>query len=206
MSNARGPGRESKVGGRAVNRCAVAGALSRVLADTYTLYLTSHNFYWNVTGPAFTTLRAAFMEQYTELWNALDPIAERIRALGEWAPGSYASFELLTSLDDPPQDATRRGGDGADSDSGARGRGPNGTHGFSGGAERQRPADTVLAGHANRNPREVHVDAAKYGRSAGVAGRDSGIGRQLARAVITSELYPQSAPRFPVCKPAAPSR
>jgi starvation-inducible DNA-binding protein len=55
-----------------------------LLADTYTLYLTTHNFHWNVTGPMFNTLHAMFMTQYTELWNAVDPIAERIRSLGMW--------------------------------------------------------------------------------------------------------------------------
>jgi starvation-inducible DNA-binding protein len=90
------------IGIGADDRSAIAGALSRVLADTYTLYLTTHNFHWNVTGPLFTAFHAAFMEQYTELWNALDSIAERIRALGAWAPGSYAAFTSLTSLDDAP--------------------------------------------------------------------------------------------------------
>src|SRR6185437_7695272 len=63
------------------DRAAIAQGLSRLLADTYTLYLTTHNFHWNVTGPMFNTLHQMFMEQYTELWNAVDPIAERIRAL-----------------------------------------------------------------------------------------------------------------------------
>jgi starvation-inducible DNA-binding protein len=71
------------------DRAAIAQGLSRLLADTYTLYLTTHNFHWNVTGPMFNTLHAMFMQQYTELWNAVDPIAERIRALGHVAPGSY---------------------------------------------------------------------------------------------------------------------
>ncbi len=61
--------------------------LSRLLADTYTLYLTTHNFHWNVTGPMFNTLHTMFMGQYTELWNAVDPVAERIRSLGHFAPG-----------------------------------------------------------------------------------------------------------------------
>jgi starvation-inducible DNA-binding protein len=83
-------------------RAAIAQGLSKVLADTYTLYLTTHNFHWNVTGPMFNTLHAMFMEQYTELWNAVDPIAERIRALGHWAPGSYGQFRSLASLKDAP--------------------------------------------------------------------------------------------------------
>ena len=61
------------------DRAAIAGGLSKLLADTYTLYLTTHNFHWNVNGPMFNTLHAMFMVQYTELWNAVDPIAERIR-------------------------------------------------------------------------------------------------------------------------------
>jgi len=84
------------------DRAAIAEGLSRLLADTYTLYLTTHNFHWNVTGPMFNSLHAMFMEQYTELWNAVDPIAERIRALGHVAPGSYAQYAQLSSLPDAP--------------------------------------------------------------------------------------------------------
>jgi len=84
------------------DRRAIADGLSRLLADTYTLYLTTHNFHWNVTGPMFNTLHAMFMQQYTELWNAVDPIAERIRALGHTAPGSYAQFGQLASIPDVP--------------------------------------------------------------------------------------------------------
>ncbi len=84
------------------DRAAIAQGLSRLLADTYTLYLTTHNFHWNVTGPMFNSLHAMFMTQYTELWNAVDPIAERIRALGHPAPGSYAQFSKLSSLPDAP--------------------------------------------------------------------------------------------------------
>ena len=84
------------------DRAAIAQGLSRLLADTYTLYLTTHNFHWNVTGPMFNSLHAMFMEQYTELWNAVDPVAERIRSLGHHAPGSYAEFGKLTSLADVP--------------------------------------------------------------------------------------------------------
>jgi starvation-inducible DNA-binding protein len=83
-------------------RAAIAGGLSKLLADTYTLYLTTHNFHWNVTGPMFNTLHVMFMEQYTELWNAVDPIAERIRSLGHPAPGSYAQFGQLASIADVP--------------------------------------------------------------------------------------------------------
>ena len=84
------------------DRAAIAQGLSRLLADTYTLYLTTHNFHWNVTGPMFNTLHTMFMAQYTELWNAVDPIAERIRSLGHAAPGSYAQFAKLSGLPDAP--------------------------------------------------------------------------------------------------------
>jgi starvation-inducible DNA-binding protein len=84
------------------DRAAIAQGLSKLLADTYTLYLTTHNFHWNVTGPMFNTLHLMFMTQYTELWNAVDPIAERIRSLGHPAPGSYAQFGKLSSIADAP--------------------------------------------------------------------------------------------------------
>jgi starvation-inducible DNA-binding protein len=90
------------IGLSAKDRAAIAGGLSKLLADTYTLYLTTHNFHWNVTGPMFNTLHVMFMGQYTELWNAVDPIAERIRSLGHPAPGSYAQFGALTTLKDAP--------------------------------------------------------------------------------------------------------
>ena len=91
------------IGIDAADRAAIAGGLSKLLADTYTLYLTTHNFHWNVTGPMFNTLHLMFMAQYTELWNAVDPIAERIRSLGHPAPGSYAQFGRLSSIDDVPE-------------------------------------------------------------------------------------------------------
>ncbi len=72
--------------------------LSHLLADSYTLYLKTHNFHWNVEGPMFNTLHVMFMDQYTELWTALDLIAERIRALGHYAPGSYKQYAKLTSI------------------------------------------------------------------------------------------------------------
>lgn len=84
------------------DRAAIAKGLSRLLADTYTLYLTTHNFHWNVTGPMFNTLHLMFMAQYTELWTAVDPVAERIRSLGHAAPGSYAQFSALASVPDVP--------------------------------------------------------------------------------------------------------
>jgi len=76
----------------------VSQALSNVLADTFTLYLKTHNFHWNVVGPRFHTLHLMFEEQYNELWLAGDAIAERIRALGCVAPGSYREFSKLTYL------------------------------------------------------------------------------------------------------------
>ncbi|MGQ3081569.1 MAG: Dps family protein [Hydrogenophaga sp.] len=84
------------------DRAAISKGLSQLLADTYTLYLPTHNFHWNVTGPMFNTLHAMFMTQYTELWGAVDPIAERIRSLGHPAPGSYAQFGKLASVPDAP--------------------------------------------------------------------------------------------------------
>jgi len=80
------------------DRRAIAEGLSKVLADTYTLYLKTHNFHWNVTGPQFNTLHTMFMTQYTELSVAVDDLAERIRALGFPAPGSYAQYAALTVI------------------------------------------------------------------------------------------------------------
>ena len=76
----------------------VADAASRLLADSYTIYLKTHNFHWNVTGPMFTTLHTLFETQYTELALAVDEIAERIRALGYPAPGSYSEFQRLAKV------------------------------------------------------------------------------------------------------------
>ena len=80
------------------NRKDIAAGLSRLLADSYTLYLKTHNFHWNVTGPMFNTLHLMFETHYTELATAVDDIAERIRALGEYAPGSYKDFAALSSV------------------------------------------------------------------------------------------------------------
>jgi starvation-inducible DNA-binding protein len=82
------------------DRAAIAQGLSRLLADTYTLYLKTHNFHWNVTGPMFSTLHLMFETQYTELALAVDLIAERIRALGYPAPGTYQAFASLSSIKD----------------------------------------------------------------------------------------------------------
>ena len=76
----------------------IVAGLSALLADSYTLYLMTHNFHWNVTGPQFNSLHNMFMDQYTEQWNAIDVIAERIRALGFPAPGTYKEFVKLASI------------------------------------------------------------------------------------------------------------
>jgi len=91
----------------------IAGELSKLLADTYTLYLKSHNYHWNVTGPMFTTLHLLLEQHHTELALAVDQIAERIRALGEPAPGTYREFTQLAAIreddDRPPaMDMVRR--------------------------------------------------------------------------------------------------
>lgn len=89
---------ELDIGISSAQRQAIAQGLSRLLADTYTLYLKTHNFHWNVRGPMFNTLHMMFEQQYTELALAVDLIAERIRSLGVPAPGSYAQFAALTSI------------------------------------------------------------------------------------------------------------
>jgi starvation-inducible DNA-binding protein len=86
------------IGISASERKEIAKGLSALLADSYTLYLMTHNFHWNVTGPQFNSLHLMFMGQYTEQWNALDQIAERIRALGHPAPGTYREFVKRTSI------------------------------------------------------------------------------------------------------------
>ena len=123
------------------DRAAIAQGLSRLLADTYTLYLTTHNFHWNVTGPMFNTLHTMFMTQYTELWNAVDPVAERIRSLGHPAPGSYAQFSLLATVPDVPVDAAQGAGNGAHPGAGPRSGGPHRARAVSHGRQGQRRAD-----------------------------------------------------------------
>ena len=91
---------EIDIGIAGEDRKNIADGLSRLLADTFTLYLKTHNYHWNVTGPMFNTLHLMFMEQYTEMWGAVDAIAERIRALGYPAPGSYSAFARLSSIAD----------------------------------------------------------------------------------------------------------
>ena len=87
-----------EIGIKPQDRKAIAQGLSRLLADTYTLYLKTHNFHWNVKGPMFQTLHLMFETQYNELALAVDLIAERIRALGEPAPGSYSDYARLSSI------------------------------------------------------------------------------------------------------------
>ena len=91
---------ELNIGIEREQREKIAAGLSRLLADSYTLYLKTHNYHWNVTGPQFNTLHTMFEEQYTELAAAVDEIAERIRALGIRAPGSYSAFLKLTSIEE----------------------------------------------------------------------------------------------------------
>lgn len=86
------------IGISAGDRAKIADGLAHLLADSYTLYLMTHNFHWNVTGPMFNTLHLMFMGQYTEQWAALDLIAERVRALGFPAPGTYKEFVKLASI------------------------------------------------------------------------------------------------------------
>lgn len=81
------------------DRNEIAKGLSKLLAESYTLFLMTHNFHWNVTGPMFQALHTMFEEQYTELFTAVDEIAERMRALGVFAPGSFSEFKALSSLD-----------------------------------------------------------------------------------------------------------
>jgi starvation-inducible DNA-binding protein len=89
---------EINIGIKTEDRKQIAEGLSRLLADTYTLYLQTHNFHWNVTGPMFQTLHLMFETQYNELALAVDLIAERIRALGFRAPGTYSEFVELASI------------------------------------------------------------------------------------------------------------
>ena len=85
------------------DRAKMVESLSKVLADAYMLYLKTHNFHWNVTGPLFSSLHVMFEEQYTEQWNALDEIAERIRALGHFAPATYKRYAELSNITEEPE-------------------------------------------------------------------------------------------------------
>ena len=98
MKTSRASAPSINIGISAGQRAKIAQGLSALLADSYTLYLMTHNFHWNVTGPHFNSLHLMFMSQYTEQWTALDLIAERIRALGHPAPGTYQQFVKLASI------------------------------------------------------------------------------------------------------------
>lgn len=100
MENRKGRTPAIDIGIDAADREKIVDGLSALLADSYTLYLMTHNFHWNVTGPQFNTLHQMFMTQYTEQWAALDLIAERIRALGFPAPGTYREFAKLASIEE----------------------------------------------------------------------------------------------------------
>ena len=93
---------KADIGIKAADSKTIASGLSYFLADAYTLYLKTHSFHWNVTGPMFNALHTMFETEYTEQWTALDEIAERIRTLGFHAPGSYAEFAKLSSLSEEP--------------------------------------------------------------------------------------------------------
>lgn len=95
---------ELNIGISAEDRQQIAGGLSKLLADSYSLYLKTHNYHWNVEGPMFNTLHLMFEQHYTELATAVDEIAERIRALGVKAPGSYTAFDRLTNIDEATGD------------------------------------------------------------------------------------------------------
>ncbi len=97
---------ELNIGISAEDRQQIATGLSKLLADSYSLYLKTHNYHWNVEGPMFNTLHLMFEEHYTELAEAVDEIAERIRALGVKAPGSYTAFASLTNIDEASGDET----------------------------------------------------------------------------------------------------
>jgi starvation-inducible DNA-binding protein len=97
---------ELNIGISTEDRQQIAGGLSKLLADSYSLYLKTHNYHWNVEGPLFNTLHLMFEQHYTELATAVDEIAERIRALGVKAPGSYSAFGSLTSIEEASGDET----------------------------------------------------------------------------------------------------
>ncbi len=90
----------TNTGPTAKDRKAVAEGLAKLLADTYAVYLKTHGYHWNVRGPNFSQLHTLFMAQYTEMWTAIDEVAERIRALGELAPQGYGAFGNLSSIKD----------------------------------------------------------------------------------------------------------
>jgi len=100
MAGKKAKTQDIDIGISTADREEIVQGLSALLADSYTLYLMTHNFHWNVKGPQFNSLHNMFMTQYTEQWNALDLIAERIRALGHPAPGTYKEFVKLASIEE----------------------------------------------------------------------------------------------------------
>ena len=107
-TTAAASGRPVNIGISDADRQSIAESLGMLLADTYTLYLTTHNFHWNVTGPMFNTLHTMFMQQYTELWTAVDPIAERIRSLGTRRLVHMPSSQRSVRCPMPPPSLRRR--------------------------------------------------------------------------------------------------
>ncbi len=150
---------EIDIGIKQKDRKAIARGLGNLLADSYTLYLKTHNFHWNVTGPLFNTLHLMFEAEYTELATAVDLIAERIRALGEFAPGSYAVFGKLTTIEEATE-VPRGRGDGAAARGRPRDHRPHRPQGRSHGREGRRRADVRPAHAAHAGAREDRVDAA----------------------------------------------
>ncbi len=120
----------------AKDRAKIAAGLSKLLADTFTVYLKTHNFHWNVTGPMFNTLHLMFETQYTELWTATDLIAERIRSLGHYAPATFAEFAKLASIKETDRPAEGRGDDPA-AGRGQRSRGAHRARDLPGGRQGQ---------------------------------------------------------------------
>ena len=160
MAKSKNAGLGIHIGINEKDRAAIAGGLSRLLADTYTLYLTTHNFHWNVTGPMFNTLHVMFMTQYTELWNAVDPIAERIRALGHAAPGSYGQFGKLATVPDAPATPPKALEMVRILVQGQRSGGTHRARAVPAGGQGQRPTDDRPADPAPRRARKDRVDAA----------------------------------------------
>jgi hypothetical protein len=147
------------------DRAAIAGGLSRLLADSYTLYLTTHNFHWNVTGPMFNTLHAMFMAQYTELWNAVDPIAERIRSLARFTGAGLVRAVRLARFDQGRADPTAQGdGDGENPRRRPRSGGTHRTQRLPAGRRRWRCADRGLTDPAPDGARADGLDAALAAR------------------------------------------
>lgn len=100
QKKAKEPPMKIDIGIKEGDRLRSAQAIEKLLADTYSLYLKTHGYHWNVEGPHFQQLHSLFMEQYTEMWTAVDELAERIRALGEYAPGSYKRISSLSSIEE----------------------------------------------------------------------------------------------------------